>query len=201
MATIPSQLVDDFLGSAHVFFSAVNDLTEERLRHTTRNPLTYAQLKLLKLVAFTDTHSVSEVAAFLKISLPAASKAVDRLVRRRWLRRAEAETDRRVAQLSLTSAGERVLEDYQNTTKRVLAGVFEQFPTRELRRTASLLDRLSVGVVDLMEEPDRVCLLCGVHFRDSCLVRQLTEQRCFYERYMASKEGDPVTPQAVTGVR
>lgn len=120
MANIPSHLVDDFLGSAHIFFSAVNELSEEQLRYITRNRLTYAQLKLLKLVYFTDTHTISEVAAFLKISPPAASKAVDRLVRRKWLRRAEAETDRRAARLSLTPAGERVLEDYQNTTKRVL---------------------------------------------------------------------------------
>jgi DNA-binding MarR family transcriptional regulator len=195
MAKIPSRLVDDFLGSAHVFFSAVNDLTEEQLRTISHNRLTFSQLKLLKLVAFTDTHTISEAAAFLRVSRAAASKAVDRLVRRKWLRRSEVETDRRAARLSLTAAGERVLADHQATTKRVLEGIFEQFPPRELRRTASLLDRLSIGVVDLMAEPDRVCLLCGIHFRDKCLMRQLTEQRCFYQQYMAGKEGDPASPE------
>jgi DNA-binding MarR family transcriptional regulator len=195
MAKIPSRLVDDFLGSAHVFFSAVNDLTEEQLRTISHNRLTFSQLKLLKLVAFTDTHTISEAAAFLRVSRAAASKAVDRLVRRKWLRRSEVETDRRAARLSLTPAGERVLADYQATTKRVLEGIFKQFPPRELRRTASLLDRLSIGVVDLMAEPDRVCLLCGIHFRDKCLMRQLTEQRCFYQQYMAGKEGDPASPE------
>ncbi len=28
MANIPSHLIDDFLGSAHIFFSAVNELAE-----------------------------------------------------------------------------------------------------------------------------------------------------------------------------
>lgn len=87
--------LDDFLGSAHVFSSAVSDVIEERLlAEVSGGLLTASQLKLLKLVAMADSHTIGDVAAFLGVSNAAASKAVDRLVRRNLLRRREDKKDR-----------------------------------------------------------------------------------------------------------
>src|SRR5512142_2915279 len=102
--------IDDFLGSAHVFASAVNDIVEARLlRDVAGDQITVSQLKLLKLVAMTDAQTIGDVASFLGVSNAAASKAVDKLVRRKLLRRDEGETDRRVIHLSLTAGSRRVL--------------------------------------------------------------------------------------------
>src|ERR1019366_1769272 len=89
--------IDDFLGSAHVFASAVTDIIEQRLlEKAAEGQVTAAQMKLL---AMTDSYTLGDVASFLRVSNAAASKAVDRLARRDLLRRTEDQKDRRVMHL------------------------------------------------------------------------------------------------------
>src|SRR3990172_12073019 len=115
------RLVNDFLGSTQVFATALNDvILEKLLREVAGEQLTLSQFKLLKLVANTDAHSIGDVAAFLGVSNAAASKAVDKLVRRGLLLRSEGEPDRRAIQLSLTKSSRRLLADYDALRNRQL---------------------------------------------------------------------------------
>jgi MarR family transcriptional regulator, 2-MHQ and catechol-resistance regulon repressor len=179
--------IDDFLGSAHVFATTVDDVIEAGLlRDVAGDQVTVSQLKLLKLVAITDAQTIGDVALFLGVSNAAASKAVDKLVRRKLLRRDEGEQDRRVIHLSLTAASRRMLETYDAAKQHKLQHIFEKFSEEDLRRTAELLDRLSAGIVE-HNEKDEICLQCGIYFRERCLVRQIVKRNCFYKR---RKNGD-----------
>ncbi len=183
----PAKAIDDFLGSAHVFASAVDHVIEAGvLRAVAGDQLTVSQLKLLKLVAITEAQTIGDVALFLGVSNAAASKAVDKLVRRKLLRRAEGEKDRRVIHLSLTAASRRVLAAYDAAKEHKLRHVFQDFADADLRRSAELLDRLSAGIVQHNEQ-DETCLQCGIYFRERCLVRQIVKRNCFYKR---RKNGD-----------
>ncbi len=183
----PARAIDDFLGSAHVFASAVNEVVEARLlREVAGDQLTVSQLKLLKLVAMTDAQTIGDVALFLGVSNAAASKAVDKLVRRKLLRRAEGEKDRRVIHLSLTPASRRVLAAYEQAKELVLAGIFQKFSEQDLRRTADLLDQLSADIVQ-NNGKDEMCLQCGIYFRERCLVRQIVKRNCFYKRHKSGE--------------
>jgi len=105
---VPPQLMYDFLGSAQVFVTALSEIVEEKiLSAVAGETLTLSQFKLLKLVANTDAHSIGAVAAFLGVSNAAASKAVDKLVRRKMLLRTEGQEDRRESQLSLPPRAQR----------------------------------------------------------------------------------------------
>lgn len=178
-----NHVAHDFLGSAHVFASAVEEVIEKRLlEEVAPTQLTVSQLRLLKLVALTDAHTISDVGLFLGVSNAAASKAVDKLVRRKLLRRKEGRPDRREIRLSLTDSSKRLLAAYEQKKERKLAGVFRGFTSDELKRTANLLDRLSVELVDHHHHKDEVCLECGIYFRDQCLVRKLLSRECFYMR-------------------
>lgn len=182
--------LDEFLGSAQVFSSAVSDVIEERLlAEVSGGKLTVSQLKLLKLVAMSDSHTIGDVAAFLGVSNAAASKAVDRLVRRNLLRRTEDQNDRRAMHLSLPQSGRRLLAAYEAAKQRKLASIFAQFPREDLRRASELLDRLSAGIVDHSANPEELCLKCGVYFRERCLVRQLVKRNCFYQRHKHGRNG------------
>jgi DNA-binding MarR family transcriptional regulator len=173
----------DFLGSAHVFASAVEDVIEKRiLEEVAGKHLTLSQFRLLKLVAVTDAHTISDVGLFLGVSNAAASKAVDKLVRRKLLRRKEGQPDRREICLSLTEASKRLLVAYEEKKERKLAEVFRGYTEEELKRTTSLLDRLSAGLVDHHSHDGEVCLQCGIYFRNQCLVRKLLSRDCFYMR-------------------
>lgn len=141
--------IDDFLGSAHVFASAVRNVVEQGLLdHVAGGQLTVPQVKVLKLVAMTHSYTLGDVASFLDVSNAGASKAVDRLVRRNLLRRTEDEKDRRAMHLSLTEAGRGLLAAYEDARRSKLEGIFAQFPREELQRAAELLDRISADIVD-----------------------------------------------------
>ncbi len=172
--------LNDFLGSAQIFTSAVTDLMAQQLRDVTNDEVTFAQLKLLKMVSLTEGYSVSNVAQFLGVSTAAASRAVDRLVRRGLVNRTEAPEDRRAVELSLTPKGQALLARYDAAASSALDGVFQDLSTDQLRQVGELLDRLSVNIVDRAEDSDDVCFRCGIHFRDRCLLRQRRTRTCFF---------------------
>jgi len=189
-----AELINDFLGSTQVFASSVNAVIEKRLlREVGPRQLTSSQFKLLKLVALTDAQTIGDVAAFLGVSNAAASKAVDKLVRRGLLLRNEAQRDRRAIQLSLTASSRRVLAAYDAAKDRKLASVFRHFSPQDLRRTADLLDRLSAGIVDHTAQAEELCMQCGIYYRKKCLVRQLVRRHCFYHRRENRKDA-PAAP-------
>lgn len=174
------QLIQDILGSAHIFSSAVDDLMQERLHAIIGEQLTFSQLKLLKLIARSDSSNVTRVAAFLGVSSAAASKAVDRLVRRDLLRRTEAEGDRRSVAIALTSDGERLLSEYEKVTNQTLEEIFGEITPDGLREAADRLDQLSLRLVEHDLEAGGACFRCGIYFRDKCLLRARGDRICHF---------------------
>lgn len=183
------QVTNDFLGSAHVFAAAVRDVMESRLlRQVCGQQVSQSHLKLLTLVAKTKTHTIGDVAAFLGVTKAAASQAVDKLVRRKWLRRAEDQSDRRSAVLTLTESGQQLLSDYEDARSQKLTKVFRDFSAEELSHVADLLDRVSAQIVNHSAKPEEICLQCGIYFRERCLLRLLMGRTCFYQKHRGAKE-------------
>src|SRR5579872_2892292 len=59
------QLVNELLGSAHLFVAAVSGVMEQQLlSEIAGKQLTFSQLKILKLLDQTEAHNVGDVAAF-----------------------------------------------------------------------------------------------------------------------------------------
>jgi DNA-binding MarR family transcriptional regulator len=191
MATSRVQLIQDVLGSAHIFSSAVNDLMQERLHAIISEQLTFSQIKLLKLIARSGTYNISQVASFLAVSSAAASKAVDRLVRRNLLRRTEAESDRRAVEVALTSEGKRVLGEYERVTNQVLEEIFGAVPPEGLREIAEHLDHLSIRLVNHEGGKDEACFRCGIYFRDKCLLRSEAHRLCHF--HLSARDGEPTS--------
>ena len=96
--------IEEFLGSTHVFSLALTNVLEARiLREVADAQLTAPQMKVLKLIAQSQAQTIGDVATFLGVSDAAASKTVDRLVRRKLVKRTEREADRRANELGLTA--------------------------------------------------------------------------------------------------
>ena len=189
--TITPEKFRELLGSVQAFSSAMRDMLEEKLlRETARGRLTFSRLKLLKLVAFTDSHTIGEVAEFLGVSNTAASKAVDKLVRRRLLRRTEAHADRRASELSLTGEGRRLLSAYEAASNQKLTEIFSACEPEQLCATVATLDRLSISIVDHTASPQELCFRCGIYFREKCLLRELVPRTCFYQKHRAPKAAE-----------
>lgn len=183
MESSSKDIINDFIASAHVFTTAVNDVIEERiLEESTGSELTLSQLKLLKLVNVRQAQTIGDVAAFLGISSAAASKAVDRLVRRSLILRQEAAKDRRIMNLSLTDESRRLLAEYEAARQGKLEEVFGGVEREEFLQAAQLLDRLSARVIEYTAEAEEMCLQCGIYFREECLMRKMLGRRCIYQQ-------------------
>jgi DNA-binding MarR family transcriptional regulator len=172
--------INDFLGSVRILSTTIDEWMEEELKETTNNRVTPSQLRVLKLVARTNARRIGDVAEFLAVSNAAASKAVDRLVRRGLVRRAEAVSDRRAVELSLTPEGRTLLAQYEAATNQVLKEVFGSLPVDRLEETAEFLDELSTRMVKEGRTREGICLRCGIHFRDRCLLRQTVGRNCYF---------------------
>jgi MarR family 2-MHQ and catechol resistance regulon transcriptional repressor len=182
------ELINEFLGSTHVFHSVVADVIEQNLlRHATGGRLTFPQLKLLRIVALEAVQSISEVAAFLGVTKAAASKSVDGLVRRGLLRRTEGRHDRRAIHLSLSTEGKRLVTSYERSRDRRLGALFGEFTAEDLKHTARLLDRLSARLAEDRAHSKEVCHQCSIYFRERCHVRQLVDRTCLYLRHRSRR--------------
>ena len=71
--------------------------------------LSFSQVKMLFLLEDGGGHSVKEIAAYLVLSLPAASRAVDGLVERGFVTRRESAEDRRSRIVALSDSGREVV--------------------------------------------------------------------------------------------
>ncbi len=183
-----AELINEFLGSMHVFHSVVADVIENNLlRDVTGGRMTFPQLKLLRIVALEAVRSISEVAAFLGVSKAAASKSVDGLVRRRLLKRTEGKPDRRSIHVSLTAQGRRLMTAYDRARDARLGALFSEFTAAELAHTAKLLDRLSARLADDEAHSTEICHQCSIYFRERCHVRQMVDRTCLYLRHKARR--------------
>lgn len=181
-------VVEGFLGTTQIFSVALSDVFEATiLRELGTHNLTLPQMKVLKLIAQTRTQTVGDVAAFLGISDAAASKAIDRLVRRDLVQRAEREHDRRTSEVGLTEAGRRLWDEYGEARTRRLAEIFRQFPVSELQKTAALLDRLARSIVTHSAHPEQVCLQCEVFFKRRCMAQEASRRSCPYRKRVARR--------------
>jgi DNA-binding MarR family transcriptional regulator len=176
-------LIGEFLGAAHVFASAVQTvLEEELLRDASYGQLSSSQLKLLKMISLNDSLTVGDAAAFLKVSKAAASKAVDKLVRKQYLQRNPGKVDRRETRLSLTEASRGLLSRYESEREKKLKEIFSMSMPAELRQVSALLDCLTarIAIENFSAEPGKLCMQCGTYFRESCLLRTQLGRDCFH---------------------
>jgi DNA-binding MarR family transcriptional regulator len=190
---ITSNVIYEFLSAARVFAKAVRDVIEGAvLEGVAGTKLTLTQLKLLFLVAHAESVTIGEAALFLGVSSPAASKTVEKLVRRRLLRRNDTQRDRRSSNLSLTESGRRLLQSYEEARNQKAVEIFSQYSPDVLRHTAELLDNLACGISSQRSDKpkDGLCMQCEIYYRENCRFGQFGARKCFYQLHRLDQQ-DP----------
>jgi DNA-binding MarR family transcriptional regulator len=115
------------------------------MREVSEHELTLSQLKTLSLLSDlppASPLSLKEVAARLGISLPAASRAVDPLVRRGLVERREDAGDRRIKRVRTTAAGDALTARLVAARVAALEELLSGFSVTERRKLGDALDEI-----------------------------------------------------------
>ena len=121
---------------------AVMDALRAATRQHVGEQMSVPQFRCLHFVSREPGCSISDVAAFLGVTLPTASAMVDRLVRARALRTRPSRDDRRRTQLQITPAGRARLRGIRHGAHADLSLTLAQLSPNELRRLFDGLDVL-----------------------------------------------------------
>jgi DNA-binding MarR family transcriptional regulator len=96
----------------------------------------------LDLIEAKGSLKMKELAKELNISLPAATKIVDRLVRLGLVKREFGSLDRRVVKVALTSKGKKILETTKKERKKVIEKVFGELSLKEREIYLNILKKI-----------------------------------------------------------
>jgi DNA-binding MarR family transcriptional regulator len=156
---------------SHIFASAVREILESNLiKEVCSAPVTVSQFHILKVMALNGSHQVGELADFLGVSPPAATKNIDKLERLGFLRRSSSPGDRRVTLLSVSPAGRRLVREYEQIKAARLAPVLDTFADEEIELLASLLEKFSVNLLEHEKSRRESCLRCDAYIVNDCPV-------------------------------
>jgi len=157
--------------SSHIFASLVREILEvQLLREASPLPLTVSQFHLLKLMSSDGQHQLGQVADFLGVSPPAATKNIDKLERLGLVVRTPSKGDRRATLLSVSPKGRRLVRKYEELKAARLAPLLERYRAAELTRLCELLQRFSVSLLELEQPGPGFCLRCAAYLEDGCRV-------------------------------
>jgi DNA-binding MarR family transcriptional regulator len=181
-----SQLFE-LLRYSHIFASVVREILEIKLlNEVTPNSLTLSQFHLLKLISLNGKHQVGQIADFLGVSPPAATKNIDKLEGLGLVFRRQCKGDRRATLLSSSAKGRRLVEKYETLKAERLTPVMAAFSTDELDQLARWLERFSLVLLHAEDSGEDLCFRCSAYFEEKCPVTHLREG-CPYQKVRAPR--------------
>ena len=185
--SVDQQDLFNLLRYAHIFSAVVQEILELKLlREASPDPLSLSQFHLLKLISLNGQHQVGQVADFLGVSAPAASKNIDKLERLGLVAREHSKGDRRAILLASSPKGRRLVKKYEDLKARRLLPVLDSFSSTDLRHLTRLLERFSVALIDAEQAGDGLCFRCSAYFDDHCPVSHF-HGNCPYQKVRDQK--------------
>ncbi|MCF7871357.1 MAG: MarR family transcriptional regulator [Candidatus Omnitrophica bacterium] len=107
-----------------------------------KGKITLPQYLVLDLVYRKNALKMKDIASELKVSLPAASGLVDRLVKLKMIKRISDKQDRRVVLIDLTKSGKKTVEDVGKKRKEVIEKIFSPLTSRERQDYLNILNKI-----------------------------------------------------------
>lgn len=104
--------------------------------------LSIPQFRTLLFLERNPGTSLSNLAEHLGLSLPSASKTIDRLVERKLVSRTLLPNDRRYVSLKVTAKGQMRLQATRRGTEARLTGMLSGVPPEQLAAVAQVMDTL-----------------------------------------------------------
>jgi len=128
MVELMPQLIRDFARHEHNYLS--------------RGEITLPQLWALEYLSRSQGCLMSELAVSFKISRPAATGLIDRLISQGLVQRQGVKDDRRVVKVVITPKGKKIVSNIWEQKRRTLIRVFSQISATDRRQYLLTLERV-----------------------------------------------------------
>lgn len=148
-----------------LFNRAVESLLATGPRHST---LSVVQFMALRFIGLHERPNLGSVAEALAISNAAATKLVDRLVKKGLAARVEDEIDRRERRLSLTERGLALFSSSTEEGERRMAEILGRLSERDRVHLRLALHAFLAAAFDEPTQVQKVCLRCGREHERDC---------------------------------
>ena len=138
-ASDKDRLVEDILSLAEVLFRQLLPTVPKDLLAL---DISMPQAKILLILYVHEPRRMSDIAAELDVSLPAATSLVDRLVERQFLLRETLPEDRRVVLCHLTETGQRAISRIWQSARTRSQELLQAMDASDLQLFARALDAM-----------------------------------------------------------
>jgi DNA-binding MarR family transcriptional regulator len=154
-------------------------LTGQVLEEAFEGQVTVAQLQALRFLLQNEQRLMSDLADGLAISYPAATKTVERLVKKDLVAREGDPADRRVVRVRLTEQGTelvRRINGEMRTRLESALGRMADDDRQALMRGMTAFVGAALQGIDDEELIDAVCLHCGNHHLGDCPIQEARDR-------------------------
>lgn len=162
---------EDFINSIHLLTHLARHNMEERFVDKIANgEISFVQMNLMRVLGENPGRTVGEVAAYMNVSYPAATKTIDKLVRLGFVKRKEDNRDRRIAHLQLTHQGQKVVEKYTEFRDEQIKKVLKHFEGNGVSGMTDKFLDLARALIDELGVIEGACLQCGAFSPEYCKI-------------------------------
>ena len=169
---VPNSLTAEVAHASDLFVAIVEKLmTQRMLDESFEQQVTPAQLVALRYLTLNESSLMSDVAEGLSISFPAATKTIDRLVRKELASRMEDPHDRRVVRIRLTERGKKLVEEVYDERSRRFASVLDRLDLAARDDLQRSMESFISAAIDDKDTVGTICLHCGSQHHESCPVK------------------------------
>lgn len=152
------------------YFSTV--LTGRLLEETTDGELTPSQLEALAFIQRHRGCSAKALSAGLRISIPSATRLVDRLERKVLVTRDEHGADRRLVELRVTPSGEAALAAMHAARIALVRRALQTLPAEERETLRTSLAHFLQAALSDEAAVQACCRRCGTDHECDCVVNE-----------------------------
>ena len=166
---------------SQILSQIVNELFENTfLKEYGPEHLSKTQFSTLRILSVAGTHAVSEIAAILHISRAAASKNVEKLVRQKLVSRTYIEEDRRIVQVSLTHAGSKIVNAYEQMSLNKQEEALTKFSENDRKVFSDLLGKYVRNCLFNETNVEAICMQCKGNIGDDCTISEFNQSCRYY---------------------
>ena len=120
-------------------------IVENRFLESSASKLSNTEIKVIGFIGKSEECTMSQIAEYLMISKTNLTAVVDKLVRKKLVRRHRSEEDRRLVLVSLTEKGEELHQQENESHLSLSRGMLKSLDSKEQDELLRLLKKITEG--------------------------------------------------------